>query len=70
MHQPVMVATKLHKIRQAGLTIFAPVLDIVPVYVVFERTAWELAAFVVGNMGIRLGVFLGNSRLKPLPQVG
>ena len=46
MHQPMMMATKLHEIGKTGLTAHAPVLYVVPVNVVFQRTARELAALV------------------------
>jgi hypothetical protein len=46
MHQAVMMTTKLHEIGKTGLTALAPVLDMVSIDVVFQRTTWELAALV------------------------
>jgi hypothetical protein len=46
MHQPVMVTTKLHEIGKTGLTALTPVLDVVPIDIMFECAARELAAFI------------------------
>lgn len=48
MHEPVMMATKLHQIGKTGLTTLAPVLDMVPVNVMFQRTGRKLAALIPG----------------------
>jgi len=74
MHQSMVMTTKLYQVSKTGLTTFAPVLDMVPVDIVFECATRELAAFISCFQGSYSACFMRVGRvtrsfLFPVPTI-